>query len=346
VLVVLLRENQQRDYMLRMKYKLQCILPVLMFIMLAGCSAQKNEEKISLANSKIVVLLPGEAGDLSWNDMNYEGILTCQEDLGITIECEFNLQEVEFEMKLTEYAQAGYDLICSAGNQFAEAVNSVAQQYPDTTFCMINGDEGKFDNIGRIRLKEYEASYLAALIAGNLTEQGVIGMIGAYPNTAMKGLLNNYEGYMKEILKERGITYETSLRAYTNSWSDQMLGDKMARQMIDSGADILFVYTNESGLGCIQAAEEKGAKIIGFCGNPTVVYPDTVIASIQFDSAKIYEYIFYLYETGALEGADISLGIQDGIFKPIFSDAVPEEVRAEVNFSIKNEKNVDSYVNP
>lgn len=152
-------------------------------------------------------MLPGEAGDLSWNDMNYEGVQICREKYGIDIKCEFNVQEAEFEMTLERYGEEGYDLILASGMQFTEAVNTVASKYPKTTFCIINGNKCEHSNIALINIKEYEASYLASMIAGNIEKNGKIGMIAGYPNSAMQKLLDVYEENMKELLQKRGIAW-------------------------------------------------------------------------------------------------------------------------------------------
>jgi len=57
----------------------------------------------------------------------------------------------------------------------------------------------------------------------------------------------------------------------------------MAETMIANGADTLFVYANQVGLGSIQAAKEKGVKFIGFSSNQNDIAPGTVVASIVFD---------------------------------------------------------------
>lgn len=60
--------------------------------------------------------------------------------------------------------------------------------------------------------------------------------------------------------------------------------------MIDGGADVLFFYANEVGLGATQAAKEKGAKFVGFASNQNNVAPGTVVASVYFDFASLYKW--------------------------------------------------------
>lgn len=304
------------------------LLTGLIILLLLGCADSPRKE---LKDCKIAVLLPGMADDLSWNDTNIEGILYCEEKFGIEIECRENVSEAEFEGVLIEYGEASYDLVLASGAQFTDSVNRMAVQYPNTFFCIINGSRADYANVAAVTPKEYEASSLAATITGNIAETGIIGMIGGYPNDGMEHLLDVYEKKVREILEERKFEDIRFLRAYTNSWTDQSLGKRMAEQMIDSGAEILFVYTNEAGLGCIEAAENKDAKIIGFSSNPTKEHPDTVVASIKFDFGKIYEWTLLRYESGKLRGKRIEeVGLEEEIFVPEYSFHIDQEIREKV----------------
>lgn len=321
---------------------------ILTAFFLCGCTNSAASAEHDLKTSKIVVLLPGKTGDLSWNDSNYEGILFCEELLDIDIECVTDIQETKYEMLLTEYGEKGYDLICAAGTQFDEPVNSVAPYFPDSIFCVINGEKCENKNVTLINPKEFEASYLASVITGYQQEE-ITGIIAGYPNSSMEQLLNIYEANVRKTAEENGVAYQTTLRAYTNSWTDRELGKKMAVQMINSGADTLFVYTNEAGLGCIEAAAQKGAKVIGFSSNTTAEFPDVVIASINFNFGKIYEQILTLYQNGTLvKNQTHKFGVQEDIFEPIYSEHITQETKDAVEEAIlkikNNQINFSSYL--
>lgn len=308
-------------------------------LLLWGCAVQNNRLK-ALEVCKIAVLLPGMAGDLSWNDTNLEGIAYCEEKFQIEIELMPNVKDMEAEQVLVEYGEKGYDLVLASGEQFTDPVNTMAGQYPDTFFCIVNGIRADHENVSAVRPREYEASYLAAVITGNIMETGTSGMIAGYPNDGMEHLLDVYEDKVREILRERGIEDAVFLRAYTNSWTDRSLGRKMAEQMIDSGAEVLFVYSNEAGLGCIEAARDLGAKVIGFSSNPTREHPDTVVASIKFDFGKLYEWILSRYESGRLRGKRTEeVGLKEEIFVPVYSFHISREIQEKVEQELRQNKN-------
>ncbi|MFA9465421.1 MAG: BMP family protein [Velocimicrobium sp.] len=332
-----------------MKKRISILILMIVSIigLMSGCGDTKNtdskttkkEASNGAADYKIVLILPGPINDQSWNATNYAGLVACNEQLGTKMEYVENVQASDFESTFREYAERGYDLILSAGSQFDEAVSSVAPNYPKTTFCVVNGSKCDGDNIAPIFPKEYEASYIASIIAGNVTENGNFATIGGFPNEPMEHLMDVYEKNAVEIAKSRNITEAQATRAYANSWDDVALGKQMAEQMIDNGADTLFVYANEVGLGSIEAAKAKGVKFIGFSSDQTTVDPDTVVASVVFDFKTFYVWAIDQYMNGDLTGNVVhEAGINENIFVPVYTDNISQEVKDAVETGIQDFK--------
>lgn len=285
---------------------------------------------------KIVLLLPGPINDQSWNATNYAGLVKANETLGTNIEYVENVQAADFESTFRNYAERGYDLIMAAGTQFDEAANAVAASYPNTKFTVVNGMIADGANVAPIFPKEYEASYIAGMIAGEVSPNGQFGTIGGFPNDAMVKLLDVYEATAVGISQERGLADAQATRAFANSWDDVALGKQMAESMIDAGADTLFVYANQVGLGSIQAAKDKGALFIGFSGNQNDVAPGTVVASVAFDFETFYTWTIDKFINGTLDGNTVhQAGIAEGIFYPVYTDAISPEIQAKVEAGMK-----------
>lgn len=310
------------------------LLGLAIILMSVGTAAAKEP-----GDYKMALILPGYINDQSWNATNYAGLVKSNETLGTKIEYIENVQAADYESTFRNYAERGYDLILAAGTQFDEAANKVAADYPDTVFCVVNGYKSTGPNVAPIFPREYEASYIAALIAGEVTEKGQFGTIGGFPNEAMENLLSVYEKVGVEIAKERGIENAAAVRAYANSWDDVALGKQMAETMIDNGADVLFVYANSVGLGAIQAASEKGIKFIGFSGDQTTIDPKTVVASIPFDFEIFYTWAVEKFLNNDLAGNMVhEAGIAEGIFYPVFTENVSQEIQDKVLAQIEEYK--------
>ena len=310
---------------------LSLLVIAVMLLSAAGCAPAAPTEEKGAGDYKIVLLLPGPINDQSWNATNYAGLVKCNETLGTNMEYVENVQAADFESTFRNYAERGYDLVMAAGTQFDEAANKVAKDYPDTKFTVVNGMISEGENVAPIFPKEYEASYLAGIIAGEVSENGQFATIGGFPNDAMEKLLDVYEKTAVALATERGIADAKATRAYANSWDDVALGKQMAETMIDDGADTLFVYANQVGLGSIQAAAEKGAKFVGFSSDQNAVAPGTVVASVAFDFETFYTWAVDKFIKGELSGNTVHMaGIKEGIFKPVFTDQISDEIQAKV----------------
>jgi basic membrane protein A len=324
-----------------MKKNLAVCVVVCAFLVL-GCSSKKQADSGGAAGTKgpqdlkIVLILPGPVNDQSWNAINYAGLEKCNAALGTKMEYVENVQAPDYESTFRNYAERGYDLIMAAGTQFDEAANKVAPNYPNSVFCVVNGMVAQGDNVAPIFPREYEASYVAALIAGEVSPGGQFATIGGFPNNAMEKLLDVYEKVSVQIAKDRGISNAKAVRAYANSWDDVSLGKQMAETMIGNGADTLFVYANQVGLGSIQAAREKGVKFIGFSGDQTTIAPETVVASVLFDFETFYVWAVDMFINGALKGNMVhEAGIKENIFVPVYTQTISREIQDRVAAGIK-----------
>lgn len=287
-------------------------------------------------DAKIVLLLPGEINDQGWNASNYAGVVKCNEELGTNMEYIEAVQPADFESTFREYAERGYDIIMAAGSQFDEAAAAVAASYPDTLFMLVNGNNHDGANLCPLFPKEYEASYLAAIVAGYLTETGKFGLIGGDPNQAMQDLMAVYGKTAVAIAQERGIADAEYNLQYSNSWDDVTLGKQMSEAMIDDGADVMFSYANSLSLGVIAGAQEKGKKVVGYSADQTVVDPATVVASIDFDYATMYVWAINNWLNGELEGNQIvEVGVPEGIYFPVYTENCPEEAVAACDAAVE-----------
>lgn len=297
------------------------IVKVLLVVLILSLGVASGVAK-DPGSYKMVLILPGPINDQSWNAANYAGLLAVNSTLGTKMEYVENVQASDFESTFRNYGERGYDLVIAAGTQFDEAANRVGPTYPKTTYSVFNGMIANPPNICPVLPKEYEASFLAGLIAGYTTKTGKIGIAGGFPNKLMIRLLNTYE-YGARI----GSPRVEVIRAYANSWSDVILGKQIAGSMIDKGADVLFFYANQVGLGAIQASKEKGAKFVGFASDQNNIAPGTVVASAWFGTEDIYKWIVTKYMAGELEPIVNELGMSEGVISISFTDEVSPEVR-------------------
>jgi basic membrane protein A len=311
-----------------MKKIKQLLIFLLCMLGLVGCARKYNHHTKEIQDLKVVILLKGERGDYSWIDANCRGIEKLQEEQNIELETVFVEDNSTLDATLTGYGEAKYDLVIVCGYQFINVVNTIAEKYPETFFCMINGTESTEENVAIVTLREYETSFLAGVISGNMMQKGNIGMISAYPDHPLDLLMDVYEATVKEILEEKGIDNIKTLRAYTNSWDDVQLCRTMARNLLEQDMDMLFVYANGAGVGAMEAARNHGARMVSVCTDDVSGYEeDVVVASVELRADVMYQMIIDLYLSGNLYGDQISIGSKEGIYEVNFTDAVSQPIR-------------------
>ncbi len=307
-----------------MRQQLQYLLLILVMSIVGACNVSPSFAKAP-GEYKMMLLLPGPAGGKSWNAANLKGIREVNKEFGTKIEYVENVQPDEFEAAFDKYAKSGYDLVLAAGSQFDWAAASAAQEHEKTVFSVINGITAVKPNLAPVLLREYEASFLAGIIAGGITKTGKIGVAGAFPDSLMIRLLNTYEWAARTGRPDLKVA-----RGYADSWTDAALGGQMAASMVDTGADVLFFYANQAGLGALQEAEKRGVKFIGFAADQNALAPGTVAASVYFDFEKIYRWTVGKFLDGTLKPVVNELGVAEGIVRVAYGDGISPEIQKTV----------------
>ena len=313
------------------------VLAVAMTAILAAGMSISVFASEDLADKKIALLLPGSIDDQGWNATNNAGALAAEEELGVKIDVVESVPAEEYESTFTEYAEKGYDLIMAAGSQWDESATVVAENYPDTVFCAINGQISDFPNQIPVFPKEYEGSYLAGIIAGYTTENGQFAVTGGQSNDPMVKRMDTYEAMAIEVATERGIEDAGATRAFVDSWTDVSATKDLIASMIDNGADTVFCYSNEGTSGAIQASEEKDAKFVGFSADKNGE-SDCVVGSVSMNWAAVYPTIVESILSGEWTGKT-DIGVAEGVFEVIPTDQMSEECVAAVDEAIEQIKN-------
>lgn len=305
-----------------MKRNLVVLIVLAAFLLVSGV---KDAFAKAPGEYKMVLLLPGQVSDKSWNAANLAGIQKMNNELGTKIEYVENVQPDQYEAAFDKYAESGYDLVLAAGSQFDWAAASAAREHEKTVFSVINGITAVKPNLAPVLLREYEASFLAGIIAGGVSKTGKIGIAGAFPDSLMVRLLNTYAWAARISRPDLKVA-----RGYTDSWTDAALGKQMAASMVDTGADVLFFYANQAGQGAIQEAKERGVTFIGFAADQNALAPGTVAASVYFDFEKIYRWIIGKILESSLKPVVNELGVAEGIVRVAYGDRIPSGIQQTV----------------
>ncbi|MBE2274846.1 MAG: BMP family ABC transporter substrate-binding protein [Rhodobacteraceae bacterium] len=296
----------------------------------------------ALAEDRPAALIISQSGlgDQSYNDLAYAGFERATGETGIegrTVESKEVVAQADEILRRA--SDAGFGLILDLEFAHGEPIAAVAKDYPDINYVILN-QEVPGDNIASVVFREQEGSYLAGVLAAQMTtlagveginEQPVLGVIGG---TKSAGIDKFIAGFI-EGAKSVDPAVDVKV-AYSNSFADPAIGMQMANAMFDEGADIVYHIAGGTGIGVIEAAKERGHFAIGVDTDQDGLAPGHVLTSMIKRGDVAVERIVKDYAADAFpRGQTISLGLaEDGVGLSEMEhtrDIIPAEVLARVD---------------
>lgn len=229
---------------------------------------------------KVALVLPGPITDGTFNSAAYQGIKAAEKKYDIKISIQENTSFAQSESALLHFAREGYDVIIGHGFQFGDPAKKIHKQFPKTWFIVNTAKVSGAPNLASFDNRWGDAGYVAGAIAAMVTKTGTIGHIGGIPVPVIKEYNTGFERGAKRFKPDVKV-----LSAYVGSFSDIAKGKEITLSLIERGADVVSATGNESVVGTIQAAKEKGVMAIGTAFDSAQFAPDTIVttAIIRFD---------------------------------------------------------------
>lgn len=241
-----------------------------------------------------IVLSTGGLGDKSFNDAAYRGLEQAKKDLGVEFKYVEPASPAEDEEFLREYAEANYDLIIATGFQMTESARTVAADYPESKFLMID-DVIDLPNVESLIFREEEGSFLVGVIAGLMTKNNAVGFVGGLENPLIKKFEVGFKQGAEYV--DPKVKFFSVYTTGPNPFNDPVRGKENAISQINLGADVIYHAAGGTGMGVISAAKEKGVFAIGVDSNQDAVEPGTVLTSmIKNVDVAVYDTVKALTE--------------------------------------------------
>jgi len=230
---------------------------------------------------KVALVLPGPVSDGTYNSAAAKGIKEAQAKYpNITVSIRENTGMAQSEAALFEYASNGYDVVIGHGFQFAEGAKKIHNQFPKTWFIITTAKVSEAPNLASFDNRWGDVGYVAGAIAGIMTKTGTIGVVGAIPVPVIQEYSEGFERGAK-----RTRPNSNTLSAYVGSFSDVAKAKEITLALIEKGADVVTATGNESVIGTMEAAKDKGVLMIGTAFDSASFAPDTVVttALVNYD---------------------------------------------------------------
>lgn len=206
----------------------------------------------------------------AWNSVLHAAMVAADAEGAIDYTFSEGVSGTDYPRAMREFAEAGNVLIVGESYAVEREARQVAADYPETAFLMGSSGDAAGDNFGVFGTWNWEAAYLAGMLAGEMTETGIVGSVGAIPIPEVNMLINGFADGVKAVNPDA-----QHLVSFIGTFFDPPQAREAGLAQIDAGADILF----GERIGTADAAQERGIPAIGSLIDYTSRYPDTVFAN-------------------------------------------------------------------
>jgi basic membrane protein A and related proteins len=209
----------------------------------------------------------GGRGDRSFNDSAYAGVEAALEaNPGDVSELSPNSDASNRADLLTQLADEGYNPVIAVGFAYGDVIGEVAEQYPDTTFAIVDSSVAEIgaDNLTGLLFAEEQGSFLAGVAAALKTTTDHVGFVGGVETPLIEKFEAGFIAGAQAVKPEIQIdsSYLTPAGDFSG-FNDPAKGQIAAQGMFDAGADIVYHAAGGSGGGLFEAASAAGMRAIG-----------------------------------------------------------------------------------
>ena len=216
--------------------------------------------------------------DRSFNQASFEGAERFKKETGVDYR-EFELQsDAQREQALRRFAEQGNDPIVVAGFSYESAMKTVAAEFPDTHFAIIDAVVD-LPNVRSVVFKEEEGSYLVGMLAAMKSETGKVGFVGGMDIPLIRKFACGYVQGVKAANPDAEV-FQNMTGTTGAAWNDPVKGGELAKSQIDRGADVIYHAAGGTGIGVLQAAADAGKQGIGVDSNQDYLHPGHVLTSM------------------------------------------------------------------
>ncbi len=226
----------------------------------AGCEvgAAAGTEIPEVVDGKfnVAMVLIGPHDDGGWSQAHYEGLqYVCENVENSHVAYIENVPEgADSEQTFRSLARKGFDFIVGTSFGYMDPMETVAGEFPDTTFLHLTGYKSNGKNFGNFFGAMETMKYLAGMVAGSRAKADgneKVGYMATFPipeelrlgNAIMRGVKETCPNCTMDVV-------------FINTWHDPIKEKAGATALFDAGAQVVFTGADTGAVA--DVAQEKG----------------------------------------------------------------------------------------
>ncbi len=274
---------------------------------------------------RIALVMPSTITDLAWSESIYDSLAAIQEHYGDDVveiaytENMFNVTDAAAALR--DYADSGYDLVIAHGAQYGTSLFEIAPDFPETSFAWgtstnTGADEG-VTNVFAYEPRAEQGGYVSGVLAANLTETGIIGLVGPVDAGDAKLHVDGFVAGVRDFNSDIQVNV-----SFTGSFGDTALAAEAANTHLQAGADVL-TGSSQQVVGAIGVAKDAGVPWLGIQSDQSPLAPDTVVATVLYDWQPTLLEMITSHQAGDYGGRVLQLTLANGGQRMLYAASLP-----------------------
>jgi basic membrane protein A len=277
----------------------------------------------------------GKFNDRSFNQSALEGLEQAEQELGVQGRPIESKSAADYIPNLTTLARGGYNLTVGVGFNMADALNTVAGQFPNSNFAIVDYSQAalpdKPPNVEGLTFATNENSYLVGYMAAKMVQQQggpqVISAVGGQEIPTVTIFIAGYEAGAKAANPNIKV-----LKDYSQEFVAQAPCKELALDQIAKGSQVVFQVAGGCGLGALSAAQEKGVWGVGVDRDQSDLGPHILTSAVKRVNVSVFDTIKSVTDGTFKGGTDATFDLaNDGVALGKISPKVPQSIIDEVD---------------
>lgn len=286
-----------------MKKYIMVLFLITMGILFMGCEEEESYETKDLRVGMLISM--GGVGDRAFNDSAIAGLNRAREEYGVTTRyVDYRSPEKNLE-NLRIFAEENFDLIIGIGFFNLQAIETVASEFPDSHFAIIDVPSGE-PNVYSAVFQEEEASFLAGVLAAQHSLTGKVGFLGGADIPVVNTIRRSYIAGVHYVNPEIEVISQMA-----GSFDDPELGHQIAMELYGQNCDVIYSGAGKTGVGAIGAAKSENRFFIGTDTDQCSMAPDNVLGSRMKNIDEVILDLVDQYSRGSFLPGTESYGLAE-----------------------------------
>ena len=252
-----------------------------------------------------IVTDTGGINDQGFNELSYHGYTQARQQFGYKERLIQTTSASEYVSNLTEAAQSA-QLVIAVGFLMETPLDTVAKQYPNTKFAIVDGcaipvnsqNCETLPNVAPLYFKEQQAGCLVGAIAGQMELDGkskVPKLFGKNTIGAVGGVsippVNHYIAGYKYCAQKVDPSVKVVINYSQDFSNTAKCKDDAISEINQNAADIIFQVAGGCGVGALDAADQKGVFGIGVDSDQGYIHTSVITSALKRVNVAVYDTI-------------------------------------------------------